>query len=108
MGQILQGADKELINPDDVTEELLDKTMQLTKPDLLVRTSGEVRLSDFMIWQVVDYFHFIREKCKSHIQIFENISGVEYLSLFYKCSVAGVQNLASPHGDNKFSACFFR
>lgn len=37
----------------DVTEDLLDKCMYLySNPDVLVRTSGEVRLSDFLLWQV--------------------------------------------------------
>lgn len=39
----------------DVTESLLDKTLYTNKspnPDLLIRTSGEIRLSDFLLWQV--------------------------------------------------------
>lgn len=70
MGNVVQGVNKGLISPEDVTEELLDKTMQLTTPDLLVRTSGEVRLSDFMIWQVVCNV-FIRHKYISRIVIYD-------------------------------------
>ena len=39
----------------DVSEELLERclyTNQSPEPDLLIRTSGEVRLSDFLLWQV--------------------------------------------------------
>ena len=39
----------------DVTEELLSRCLYTTKstdPDLLVRTSGEIRLSDYLLWQV--------------------------------------------------------
>ena len=38
----------------DVTERLLDACMYTggcPPPQLLVRTSGEIRLSDFMMWQ---------------------------------------------------------
>lgn len=39
---------------EDIDEEVLTKCMytrQCTDPDLLVRTSGEMRLSDFLLWQ---------------------------------------------------------
>ncbi|ETE73978.1 Dehydrodolichyl diphosphate synthase [Ophiophagus hannah] len=39
---------------DDVSESLIDKCLYSCKsphPDILIRTSGEVRLSDFMLWQ---------------------------------------------------------
>ena len=42
------------LEPDDVSEELLTRclyTKYSAEPDLLVRTSGEVRLSDFLLWQ---------------------------------------------------------
>lgn len=41
-------------NPQDINEELLSKylyTSQIRDPDLLVRTSGEIRLSNFLLWQ---------------------------------------------------------
>lgn len=39
----------------DVSESLLDKCLYSNHsphPDILIRTSGEVRLSDFLLWQV--------------------------------------------------------
>lgn len=39
----------------DVNEELVQRSLfteDVREPDLLVRTSGEVRLSDFLLWQV--------------------------------------------------------
>lgn len=42
------------LNPADVTEETLTKfldTRVLPDPDLVIRTSGEARLSNFLLWQ---------------------------------------------------------
>ncbi|MFP5329303.1 MAG: isoprenyl transferase [Alphaproteobacteria bacterium] len=42
------------INPDDIDEAVLGSeldTAGLPEPDLLIRTSGEVRLSNFLLWQ---------------------------------------------------------
>lgn len=42
------------INPDTLTEELFGKylyTAELPDPDLIIRTGGEWRLSNFLIWQ---------------------------------------------------------
>lgn len=42
------------ISPDDLTEELFSSylfTKGLPDPDLVIRTSGELRISNFLIWQ---------------------------------------------------------
>ncbi len=42
------------IHPEDITEEVISRhlfTSQLPDPDLVIRTSGELRLSNFLIWQ---------------------------------------------------------
>jgi len=43
------------ISPLDLNEDMFNKflyTADLTEPDLLIRTSGEMRLSNFLLWQL--------------------------------------------------------
>ena len=43
------------IDPDSITPELFSKhlyTGEIPDPDLLIRTSGEVRISNFLLWQL--------------------------------------------------------
>ncbi len=43
------------IHPDQIDEEMVHSVMEtasLPDPDLLIRTSGELRLSNFLLWQV--------------------------------------------------------
>lgn len=55
--EILQAVQQMLadgINPDDLTEEMFSSylfTCGLPDPDLVIRTSGELRISNFLIWQ---------------------------------------------------------
>lgn len=52
------------LNPDDITEDVLSQHMMSAQlapygdPELLIRTSGEERLSNFMLWQVA-YSEFV-------------------------------------------------
>jgi undecaprenyl diphosphate synthase len=42
------------VSPDDVTEEMISSqlyTAGLRDPDLIIRTAGEMRLSNFLLWQ---------------------------------------------------------
>ncbi|XP_046849575.1 dehydrodolichyl diphosphate synthase complex subunit DHDDS-like [Xenia sp. Carnegie-2017] len=59
-----EGVDLGILEPSDVTETLMDQTLYTNKspdPDLLIRTSGETRLSDFLLWQT-SYTCLIFEK----------------------------------------------
>jgi undecaprenyl diphosphate synthase len=43
------------ISPDAITESMIDEhldTALLPEPDLLIRTSGEMRISNFLLWQM--------------------------------------------------------
>ena len=43
------------LSPDDISEEVFERylyTKDIPDPDLLIRTSGEMRLSNFLLWQL--------------------------------------------------------
>ncbi len=45
---------KDGVSPDEVSESLFNKylyTSDIPEPDLIIRTAGEMRLSNFLIWQ---------------------------------------------------------
>lgn len=48
----MDGVKNNDLAPQDIDDELVSQTLELREAELLVRTSGEVRLSDFMLWQV--------------------------------------------------------
>lgn len=52
---VAEGTQRGDITTDDITEDLLTKCMYTNKsspPEILVRTSGEVRFSDYLLWQI--------------------------------------------------------
>ena len=44
-----------VISPDDIDDKLIEKhltTSEIPDPEILVRTSGELRISNFLLWQI--------------------------------------------------------
>ncbi|MBD1371476.1 isoprenyl transferase [Hazenella sp. IB182357] len=55
MKQMINDVQQGHIKPDDVTEDLMDSylfTKDIPDPDLVIRTSGEIRISNFLLWQI--------------------------------------------------------
>lgn len=53
--QIAQMVQQEQLQPDQITESIFSQhldTADLPDPDLLIRTSGEMRISNFLLWQL--------------------------------------------------------
>lgn len=53
--ELLKDTNKGKLKIDDINEEVFSNYLMsanLVEPDLLIRTSGEIRLSNFMLWQL--------------------------------------------------------
>ena len=53
--QIAEKVKSGRLEPDDITEEVISQhlwTRNIPDPDLLIRTSGEMRVSNFLLWQI--------------------------------------------------------
>ncbi len=53
--RIAEGVKAGTIAPGDIDESLIERhlfTAHLPEPDLLIRTSGEMRVSNFLLWQI--------------------------------------------------------
>ena len=53
------------LNPEDITEQYISEhldTADIPDPDLLIRTSGEERISNFLLWQIA-YSEFYFADC---------------------------------------------
>ena len=55
LSRIAEEAAAGRLRPDDIDEAVLSRhlyTGELPDPDLLIRTSGELRVSNFLLWQI--------------------------------------------------------
>ena len=55
MRKAVQAAQAGTVRPEDVNEQMVSSLMttaQIPDPDLLIRTSGEYRISNFLLWQL--------------------------------------------------------
>ncbi len=61
---ILKSVDDGVIKPEDIDEALVDSrlyTSDLPNPDLMIRTSGEQRISNYLLWQSADAEYYDTE-----------------------------------------------
>ena len=52
--KVSKAVEEGILKPNDINESVLERCLYTgfsPRPELLVRTSGEVRLSDFLLWQ---------------------------------------------------------
>ncbi|MCM8526186.1 MAG: isoprenyl transferase [Lentisphaeraceae bacterium] len=81
-GKVKEGT----LSPDDISEELISQSLYtagIPDPDLLIRTSGEMRLSNFLLWQlsysefyITDVYwpDFTKEEFSKAVEAYQNRS----------------------------------
>lgn len=63
--QLAQQVKEGKINPEDIDENLFERnlfTADMPNPDLLIRTSGEYRISNYLLWQIAYSELYFSEK----------------------------------------------
>jgi undecaprenyl diphosphate synthase len=61
-GQVKQG----VLRPEDIDEETISEALNtagMPDPDLLIRTAGEMRVSNFLLWQISYAELWVTDKC---------------------------------------------
>ena len=64
--QIAEDVQAERITPDEITEDLFSDclyTSGMSDPDLLIRTAGEMRISNFLLWQISYAELWVTNRC---------------------------------------------
>jgi undecaprenyl diphosphate synthase len=64
--ELMARAQRGELKPEDVTEQTISgalSTSGLPDPDLLIRTSGEMRVSNFLLWQIAYAEIYVTETC---------------------------------------------
>jgi len=88
---IVQGVRNEEIAVDDIDEHLVSQCMysgRSLKPDMLIRTSGEVRFSDFLLWQIWNTHVIFKEVLWPDFSIWHLLGSVFMYQRCYKDLVA--------------------
>lgn len=70
-----------ILNPDDIDETTIADhlyTWQIPDPDLLIRTSGEMRISNFLLWQIAYSELFVTPT------LWPDFSREEFLQILYQ------------------------
>ncbi|KAL6432251.1 hypothetical protein ACFW04_006720 [Cataglyphis niger] len=95
---IAEGVKHADILPEDINENLISQclyTYKSSNPDLLIRTSGEVRFSDFLLWQISNTCIYFTNVLWPEFSLWNLFSAVFYYQRCYSDlqKVVKIQNL---------------
>jgi undecaprenyl diphosphate synthase len=82
--QIAEEVQQAKLSPEDISEEVVNRhlfTAGLPEPDLLIRTSGEFRISNFLLWQIAYTEIYITETLWPNFRKLEFYQAIESFQL---------------------------
>jgi len=85
------------LKPADLDQDLLERLMYTnhsSRPDLLIRTSGETRLSDFLLWQASSSITYFTPVLWPEFSIWQLLVGV----FFYQRHQHSLEKLRQNEG----------
>ncbi|KAL0133741.1 hypothetical protein PUN28_001008 [Cardiocondyla obscurior] len=83
---VAKGIKRTDILPEDINEDLITDclyTYKSTNPDLLIRTSGETRFSDFLLWQIADSCVYFTNVLWPEFNIWNFVGAIFYYQRCY-------------------------
>ncbi|XP_012543466.1 dehydrodolichyl diphosphate synthase complex subunit DHDDS isoform X2 [Monomorium pharaonis] len=83
---IAKGIKHSDILPEDINEDLISDCLYTYKspnPDLLIRTSGEIRLSDFLLWQISNTCLYFTNALWPEFSIWDFLGAIFYYQRCY-------------------------
>lgn len=78
---ITDGVKRSELILDDISEDLINEslyTKHSPDPDLLIRTSGEIRFSDFLLWQISTSCIYFSDKLWPDFSVYDLLASVLY------------------------------
>ncbi|XP_055716990.1 dehydrodolichyl diphosphate synthase complex subunit DHDDS [Phlebotomus papatasi] len=98
---ITEGVNESILDQEAITDELINRclhTKHSTNPDLLIRTSGETRLSDFLLWQVSSTILYFTKILWPEITIWHLLGAIIQYQRFYYSMKIPQKFLQTPSG----------
>ncbi|XP_011057055.1 PREDICTED: LOW QUALITY PROTEIN: dehydrodolichyl diphosphate syntase complex subunit DHDDS-like [Acromyrmex echinatior] len=93
---IIQGVKDSDILPEDINEDLITDCLYTYKssyPNLLIRTSGETRLSDFLMWQISNTCIYFIKVLWSEFSLWNFLCAIFYYQRCYSSLQKNKNNL---------------
>ncbi|KAG8230492.1 hypothetical protein J437_LFUL013534 [Ladona fulva] len=102
------GVSEGLLLPSDISESLIDRSLYTSDspdPDLVIRTSGEVRFSDFLLWQLSFSYVYFTEVLWPEFTIWHLLAAVFHYQRNYR-HIEEIQSLHKPveHTNERISS----
>ncbi|EGI57495.1 Dehydrodolichyl diphosphate synthase [Acromyrmex echinatior] len=96
---IIQGVKDNDILLEDINEDLITNCLYTYKspnPDILIRTSGEIRLSDFLLWQISNTCIYFIKVLWPDISSWNLLSVIFYYQRYYSSLQKNRDNFLEP------------